>query len=222
MKKIKLLSLFLAFSCLALAQQPISKWLHAGPYPVHMPVFAEAGTINNEAYKLADAMAEMTPLEESLINNKALTIFQTNRQVVKWQVPADSLLAPSQSTPAMHWLSSSVKADRWMKVPLKINTNGLFELYLDGVKIHTQKSVSEEVKQTLTLKQGVHEIRIRLIQDEQKPLKFSATMTPNEEMEQMLTVNLLSPKEYLDIHNILDGKSVSKFAISPSGEYFLI
>ncbi len=222
MKRLTLVSLLLAFALFTGAQQPIKKWLHVGPFPVHMPAFSVEGTINNQPYKLADAMGEMTALTKRLEAPSSLTLFNTTQEVVNWQVPNDSTLAESESTPSMHWLSTKVKTDRWMKVPLQINTNGLFELYLNNQKIHTQNNVKEEVKQTLTLQKGIHEIRIRLVQKEGETIKFAAALMPEKEMQEALQANLTSPTEFLDIHHILDGKSSGKFAVSPSGQYFFL
>ncbi|MFO7940317.1 MAG: prolyl oligopeptidase family serine peptidase [Bacteroidales bacterium] len=223
MKRITLLSLFMAISLLTFAQKPITQWLHAGPFPLHLPVFAEAGTIENEPIELGDAMTQMAPLAGTLQANQNLTLFQSTNKITSVQIPADTVIAPATTAPKMHWLSSHVATDRWMQVPLTIKTNGIFEIYLNGEKFHTQKTVSSEVKKTLTLQQGVHEIRIRLIQQGQEdPLRLWAELAPKEEIQQALQANLLSPNQYLTIQHILDGKSIKGFAVSPSGKYFFM
>lgn len=223
MKKITVTTLLVIITFAVQAQKDITKWLHAGPFPVYLPALSETGKIDNSEYTLGDALTDMNPINSPLKQGTTLTFRNNSLPIKTFMVPADSLLAKASANPQMHLLTTHINADQWMQPTFTLHCNGLFEMYLDGEKIHTQSTCGTKTEKTLTLSQGSHELTLRLVQPaNEKSLQFWATLKPQEDLSDAMQINLLAPRKTMNIHNILNGNSISQFALSPSGKYYYL
>ena len=212
MKKFILFCLLLGVGGFVFAQNKVAcqTWKIADPIQLHLPAFANAGSIDGKKFDRAAL------LENSQVPNSPET---NNWEVLK--LGNDSLLKTVKKSDQLIQISGYISSDRWAKTTLQLQTNGVYEVYLDGKKIKSQAKVdTKQQKIDLTLKTGKHQLFLKLISTEDK-LLLGAEITTNDSTNTTLTWNLDATR-HLNIHDILDGNSISSAKLSPSGKYVLI
>nr|WP_321405763.1 prolyl oligopeptidase family serine peptidase [uncultured Carboxylicivirga sp.] len=212
MKKISFFYLFAIISTLVSAQTKVecNKWKASEVIQLYKPIFSDQNSVDNKAFKTSELLKNIQSAEAIQFNNwDEITISE------------DSIIKPVNNTNQAIWLEGFISSDRYTKATLEITSNGIYELYLEGKKIKTQESASvKEVKTELTLSTGNHCLQVKLLCLENQ-LKYKATINTKEDSENQLSWSTNNQRG-LTINDILDGKSIQRFSISPSGKYLII
>ncbi|MCU4164317.1 prolyl oligopeptidase family serine peptidase [Carboxylicivirga caseinilyticus] len=212
MKKISFFYLFAIISTLVSAQTKVefNKWKASKVTQLYKPIFSDQNSVDNKAFKNSELLKNIQSVEAVQLNNwDEITISE------------DSIIKPVNNTNQAIWIEGFISSDRYTKATLEITSNGIYELYLDGKKLKTQESASvKEVKTELTLSTGNHCLQVKLLSLENQ-LKYKATINTKEDSENQLSWSTNNLRG-LTINDILDGNSIQRFSISPSGKYLII
>ncbi len=206
------LGAFLALSPFVWAQNQVScsVWKMTAPQSLQYPAFSNVKSVDNQSYQSKDFLAQTkVDLEKALLNTQS------------WSA-TDSLIASVSQPNQMVVLSGFVSSDRYAKAALAIETNAIFELYLDGEKLKSQANAStSNINQSLTLGQGKHLLQFKLISQD-SILRFATTIKTSDSDTLANLDWSVNPERTLTIHDVLDGKSISRARISPSGKYAIL
>jgi len=227
MKRLLLLAIVIVCSSVFLNaenQTQLNRWLKVGPVKSFKPVFADAGNVDKKEYSEADLLKGFY-IDMSQSSPKADTYIRLGREQMLWSETAikeDSLVFSNIGENNFALLASYITVDRWMKADLKVACNAYFELYVDG-KLKKSKSSKglNENKISLKLTPGKHQLLIKVLSYSDN-VKLNAVIVPGKDFEESMLAADLSPKRVLDIHDVVNGETVSSARISPSGNYVLI
>jgi dipeptidyl aminopeptidase/acylaminoacyl peptidase len=226
MKKLNITFILILASTLLFAQKeiPLNTWLKTGPVQVHKPAFASKKDINGKTFSDADLIKQVNAeIKKAPEENLTITLIGTDQEWESFTTPEDSIILANSEKQDVVMLSSYLNLDQWGKIDLKISSDALFQVFIDGKLKHTKTSDKlKEEQVSAELHHGKHRIDIKLLSTNNK-IKFAAKATYDEDKFKELTLeSTTNPTRTLTIDDILSGKSVSSAEISPSGNYILI
>ncbi|WP_163709338.1 S9 family peptidase [Mangrovibacterium lignilyticum] len=213
MKKFVLVCLLLWGGGIVFAQNKVEcvQWKSSEAVQLNLPAFAADGSIDGKEFDRA-----------ALLENSQVDLNPETKEWNSVEVGTDSLLSQISVADELIQLCGYISSDRWVKAQVSLSTNAIYELFLDGQKLKSQSQVSkDQVDVDLTLTNGKHQLLLKLISSEEV-LKLGASIScKSDSSEAMLnwTLNEIRP---LNIHDVLEGESVSSAKISPSGKYVLV
>lgn len=210
----------------------VKNYLVAGPVEAPFPVL-NIGDRN--IVKLSDLLSYDYIAIKDLQPEKDTEIEWRQDKKLRWQEKQAgenglSFSAPF-SHPNVHYATTYLIANRWMKANIKIESCHLFEVYLNGERIaaKTDSDKPDEssndctpgsATQSITLKNGKHTLILKTINDPENDagwnIKTLITLSDPYSPEN-LTVSL-SPERYIDISNVLDDPRVGSVHMTRNGE----
>lgn len=189
-------------------QIDLRQWNLTVPQKLNLPAFADSPNVEGEKFETAD-----------LLKHAQISLKFADHSWTSIELGQDSLITANAGE--MVVLTGFLSTDRWTKGSLKLATNAVCEIYVDGELQKTQKEAGlSENKVELKLQSGKHPVLVKLVAGEDS-LKFRAEFTAEEEFETAEIDWSLSPNRYLTIYDVLDGKDLSSAKVSPSGKYVL-
>lgn len=200
--------LFLVLKVSAQNMTTCPEWKISEVNQLQLPFFAEKNSVDGKKYDLSVLLENVQP---DISGIKGWPLFSLG---------PDSLISLINAKDQLVQMAGFVRCDRWAKAIMKISTNAVFELYLDGKKVKTNAKVSlEPVEAELTLGTGVHGILLKMISTAGS-MKFTASISAkNDSARVSWTTN---PRRTLTINDVLDGKSITEAKLSPSGKFLLV
>lgn len=212
MKKFVLFILLIYTGGFTIAQNNVAlkTWKLKHPIQLYLPAFANKGSIDGKKFDRA-----------SLLDNSQIDQTPATKSWPSTELKSDSLISPIDAPNQLIQLSGYISSDRWAKASLKLQTNAIYQLYLDGEQIKTQSEVKDEAGTIdLTLTNGKHQLLLKLISTKEE-LNLGAEITTKDSTDAALSWEL-NERRKLNIHDILEGKSIASAQISPSGNYVLV
>ncbi|MCE1200013.1 MAG: hypothetical protein LWW85_13675 [Marinilabiliales bacterium] len=186
---------------------PCASWKISSPSKQFMPLFAGKPSVDGKKF---DQAAWLESIQADTTGWK------------DWKVEVvakDSLVTSVKGKDQLVQMAGFVRNDRWMKATLNIQTNTLFELYLDGKKVKSQGTVAEKtVKVDLTLGTGIHQLLLKMITTGET-LRFAASL---KAADPSVVTWGTTPGRLLTIHDVLEGEGISGARLSASGKYLLV
>ena len=202
----------------------IKNWLKTNPIKVFKPVFDKNENIEGKTFTDADLLKNFRVDFKNKRPQQGRSILIENK-TLSWNtysIPNDSLIALGLEGQNIFFIATYIQANRWLKAKLKINSNALFELYVDHqLKTSKDNNTLNENTTDLKLIAGKHLLVFKIMSN-QDSIKLNAYL----EYEENYTVSDLSlsmkPNRKVTINDILDGLKISSAKISPSGNYLLL
>ena len=106
------------------AAQQLMEIEYFDPVTVQLPYLADSVNVKDAAFKEIDLL-KMVPVSKSILKNgKTLLTSYDSLFILKGDTEAYQI----------HFLQFSIYSEQFQKGKLDIRTNGIFELYMDGVK----------------------------------------------------------------------------------------
>jgi dipeptidyl aminopeptidase/acylaminoacyl peptidase len=226
MKKLTLTFLLILASTFLFAQEEITinKWLKTGPVQVHEPAFAAKKDINGKTFSNAKLIKQLeTGIEKAPRQDQEISLLGTDKTWEIFTIPEDSIILSASKKNNLMMLSSYLELNQWAEINLKLSSDALFQVFIDGKLKHTK--TGEKIKEeqvNAELHRGKHRIDIKLLSTGEKT-KFSAKASyKKDKFKELALRSSINPERTLTIDDILSGKSISGANISPSGDYLII
>ena len=235
MKKIFVSTLFVVLSvtiCFAAPKEDskqvlIKSWLQTEAVELHLPAFHSTENIDGKTFELKNLLQE-NQLDLDKIRPAENEVIKWDGQTIKWKKKSTNskgFISLPNSANQLYYFVSYISTDQWAKVKLTLNAYPMVEVYIDGEKkISHYKHEAEEAKElseTIKLEQGQHRILVKVLSGD-KNNKFKLAMEPQENWTSELFSLSLSPKQFMDIHKVLDGTKVKSTSLSYDGKLALI
>ncbi|MFP4017919.1 MAG: S9 family peptidase [Bacteroidales bacterium] len=225
MRTIILLILLNICAVFTYAQEKVTldKWLKTDPVTVNSPLFAEKEDVDGNKYEMSDLLADLSINPDiTAKKGESFNVLGNSNQWKEFSLPGDSVLLSSTEKNSFVLLSNYLTVNQWAEIEFSVSSNALLEVYIDGEKKHTKTVEDDKTEKfNVNLHTGKHKIIIKILATE-GPVKFFSEASYKEEKYNNLTLkNSLSPQRSINIHDILDGKSIQSAKLSPSGKYLL-
>jgi dipeptidyl aminopeptidase/acylaminoacyl peptidase len=209
----------------------VEKWLLLGPVPSPFPVFSDEGANKLNPEDLLSYEHVSTLNLQPVRGGEVASIGggRTEWREVKADTSGVSIPA-SESIPAVAYLAAYIEVPRWTKIDLEASSNGLFELWMDGGSIVTQKKAGktsepgEKKTGIAKLQKGKHLLLVKAVYvpgDSLKDWLLDVRITPEKDSH-IAPVLSLDPTHRLDIHDILDVPYVDRVDVSPDGRHVML
>ncbi len=181
-------------------------WKVSSPITLQLPVFAEKGSVDGRVF---DRVGLLT-------NTKV-----TNTGAISPIKQDDSFTIPGvNSKNQLVELNGYISVSQWVEAKITIQSNGIYEVYIDEEKSKTVSKPNEETSIYLKLQTGKHQITIKALSIDDT-LTFHASYAVEEQLSGAISWSV-DAQRTMNIHDILDGTRVQNLKISHSGNYALV
>lgn len=195
------------------AAQQLMEIEYFDPVTVQLPYLADSVNVKDAAFKEIDLL-KMVPVSKSILKNvKTLLTSYDSLFILKGDTEAYQI----------HFLQFSIYSEQFQKGKLDIRTNGIFELYMDGVKKKDKLKADSTLKTTsvdLTLEPGsvTFVLKVLILPDSaQTDQRFKISFKSN--LEDVAVQMGTKEEKRFTIMNLQDGKNITGVSISPNGKY---
>lgn len=212
MKKISVLLVLSSLVSFLFSQNQVQclQWKISSVQQLAKPAFADQNSVDNQPFEIS-----------ALLENTQFNLKEETNNWKSYSTTEDSLIPEITKRLQLIKLAGYIATDRYTNATLSLTTNGIYEIYLDGSKVKSQKTATHNaVKTNLTLTTGKHQILIKLLSVEET-LKLHSNIALKEESTAELEWST-NPLRGVNIHDILDGEYIQNAEVSPSGKYLLI
>ncbi len=234
-KKFLLLIILFAVIFISNSQEKfIVNWLKTEEIKLQYPCFADKKNVKEEKFSEKD-MFKFSYFDISKISPKEKDIFKWNKEKsFEWKkVKTDKknfLEIDREEENGILYLVSYLNAERWLSFNLKIETSQMCEIFIDGEKVaskYTQEKDGGKIgnlSKKLKLEKGNHILIVKTLNGIEKKLdwKLKTSITLDKDFKEEDLNFSLSPKNIMNIHNILDGKKISSAKTSSDGKFLAI
>ena len=215
----------------------VDEWLRLGGFELKMPVFDTIENVNNQKFSTKDLMAmnHVDPKKLSPEENKSFIWLKQEAGWVKVTAAKDGFVLVdnevNKDNYQLGFLAVYVEADRWLKAELTVSCSHLFEVFFDGNQICSKNIVDKEDSEQpgnsskeLTIEKGKHLLLIKTLHAAQHPKdwKIKAEFAIGKNFGENSLKTSLSPKQTMNIHQLLEGTKVRSAEISPDGKLTII
>lgn len=210
----------------------ISSWLVLGPHDFYHPAFSKE---KKNGIEIKDLLLFREIDVASLKPAESTTLEWINGKTLEWKkiTPPDGNieLTVDQDLPATAYLASYVNVKRWTQGILSIQSQQVYQLFLDGksilikdkidktagngITLNTKKSTT-----TIALETGKHLIVIKTLNDPDlnSSWRINVTLTIEDRYKNPAPVFSFSPERNMSIADLLDGPKIDHVSISADGE----
>ncbi len=187
-------------------EKDCKEWKVSSPIQLHLPVFAEIGSVDGKVFDRLELLSNT-----KVSNTSAISLIKQD----------DSFDVPGiDSKNQLVELTGYVSVSQWLEAKIKIKSNSIYEVYLDGEKCKTVSKPNEEINIPVKLQTGKHQIIIKALSVDEN-LTMQASYVVEEELTQAIAWSV-DAQRTMTIHDLLDGVSVQNLKISHSGNYALV
>jgi dipeptidyl aminopeptidase/acylaminoacyl peptidase len=123
----------------------------------------------------------------------------------------------------LKYLISYLEANRWLSAKLNIESSALLEVYLDGKPLGSIRNIKDSIasfEKNIQLEKKNYTLIVKILYD--KDFKFKANIEFEKDYSNKAVSLSTSPKHYMDIEHVLEGKRVKSVKISADGEYYIV
>ncbi len=214
----------------------IEKWLLLGKFEVMPPAFSLQKNIEGEVFKNTNLLDynyihfdQLSPEEDKEVKWKAGTYKWETIKTAKsgFAFPGKN---NNKDKNELAYLATYINADQWSKVTLEVSSPQMFEVYIDGKKIKTKKSIEDaegspgDVEVDLKLKRGKHLLMIKTLKTKNNSADWmvKANLKINDGVPEKAVSVGISPTKTFNIEHLLNGEFINNVSISPDGRLVLL
>ena len=212
MKKVITLLALLALPLIGSAQSDtitIAQYKALKPVMARAPFMADSINVQGRQYDPKSQLSLCTPIR---LDNPLLTLVTTDNE---GSLKCDSTLARGERTIQSYYLS--LLTPSFEEGTMLVESESPFRLFLDGTQIGaSDRSGSFEYPFSL-LPSMAHKVVVRLLSNEGGASKYRLRVVPSKASSQIALS--LDDKEYMSMHYMQTGESLSEVSVSPSGRY---
>ncbi len=179
-----------------------TEWLHLGPIQEQSPQVLKGKDAQEEVLNSGLGILPFSPVE-----GKEVEIY--NGRNLKWEKVKGKI--SGTETLSLHFFAIYLSLNKWVNIPIKIESPHPFVAFLDGKLIG--KAGGEPLEKKELLEPGKHSLVIKLLYDPKKgegiSLKLNAKGTE-------LSFN---PRRPLSLREIMNLERISGILVSPCGKF---
>ncbi|NJO89134.1 MAG: hypothetical protein HC831_09360 [Chloroflexia bacterium] len=143
----------------------------------------------------------------------------------KWNhlaISDDSIVTTCKDSNTVFLLATYISVDQWVNATIKLNSNALFEVYIDNeLKKSKTNNTLDEASVSMKLNKGKHPLILKFLTTS-NITKFKGSISFDKEIPPSSIQTSLNPKRIISIDDILLGEKITSFQVSPSGNYLLV
>lgn len=207
----------------------VTQWLQLGPVPTHLPLYHEIKGPKGEAFTLASLLEfAQVELRDWWPSAGQTVEWEGGRRLVWRTVPVDSLgIALPKGTPGpeLCYVAAFIDARRFAKAKLVVRSPHLFQVFLDGETVLTQKGSGAKAdsagqSKSVELETGVHLLLIKALKDPDcgSPWTVDGVLELPEGWEDQEVRFTVERWQRMSIRHLMDAPRPEGIALSADGE----
>lgn len=202
----------------------VHKWLNLNTKSINLPAFHSNKDMNGSTYQLKNLLQE-EQLDLKSIKPSSNDFLNWIGEKLSWNeisANAKGYLGSNKANNSISYYINYISVDKWLKTNIDINTNAMLEVYVDGKKILSNyQDETKELSKEIKLEVGKYCILVKVLNtDKKNDFKFSLEAS-NDWSNKDLKLSI-SPKQFMTINKVLDGKKVNNIQLSEKGDLALI
>ena len=203
-KHILLPSLLLsALSLYAMDDVKVTRFQHAGPFPIVKPILSDSLNVNGQTFEVKNLLKASVPFEKAL---QGASVIDANAEgVVKFDAP--------QQGYALHLFSFFLNSDRYVKGTLEVKGPGNFEVFVNNESVDASSELVMEPRRYQVV------VKYLAAQTDSCAPNFQVTFKSEANAEVVASLN---PEERYTMTHFTEGKDFRSVTVSPNGKIALV